>query len=133
MRGLPCNSRDEKRLISAFTALETGIVAEAKKGEAGGRELNLLVHQARIEIAPLTTYRLKRESTMINVRKLKASYIIDKQGKRTSVILPMKEFEELLEDIEDLATIAERREEPTISHEDLIAELRKNGFQRVTP
>jgi ribonuclease VapC len=45
---------DSKRLISAFTALETGIVIEAKKGEAGGRELDLLLHQAKIELVPLT-------------------------------------------------------------------------------
>jgi ribonuclease VapC len=33
---------DPKKLISSFNALETGIVVEAKKGEAGGRELDLL-------------------------------------------------------------------------------------------
>jgi ribonuclease VapC len=45
---------DPKRLISAFTALEVGIVIEAKKGEPAGRELDLLFHRARIEIVPLT-------------------------------------------------------------------------------
>jgi ribonuclease VapC len=45
---------DPKRLISTFTALETAIVIEAKKGESGGRELDLLLHQARIEIVPMT-------------------------------------------------------------------------------
>lgn len=45
---------DPKRLISSFTALETGIVIEAKKGEAGGRELDLLLHHARIAIVPMT-------------------------------------------------------------------------------
>ncbi len=33
------------------------------------------------------------------------------------IILTMKEFEELIEDIEDLAVIAERRNEPVIPHE----------------
>ena len=38
---------DPKKLISVFNALETSIVVEAKKGEAGGRELDLaLIHQA---------------------------------------------------------------------------------------
>jgi ribonuclease VapC len=45
---------DPKRLVSTFTALETAIVIESKKGEIGGRELDLLLHQARIEIAPMT-------------------------------------------------------------------------------
>jgi ribonuclease VapC len=44
---------DPKKLISAFNALETGIVLEAKKGEASGRELDLLLHRARIEIVSM--------------------------------------------------------------------------------
>lgn len=42
-----------KRLVSAFTALETSIVIESKKGEPGARELDLLLHKSRIEIAPI--------------------------------------------------------------------------------
>lgn len=45
---------DPKRLISAFTAIETAIVIEAKKGESGGRELDLLLHRARIGVVPVT-------------------------------------------------------------------------------
>jgi ribonuclease VapC len=41
---------ESRKLISAFNALETAIVVEAKKGEAGGRELDLLLHRAQIEI-----------------------------------------------------------------------------------
>ncbi len=44
---------DPKKLISAFNALESGIVVEARKGEAGGRELDLLLHHARIEIVAI--------------------------------------------------------------------------------
>jgi len=43
-----------KRYISAFSLLETGIVIEAKKGESGGRELDLLLHRAGIEVVSLT-------------------------------------------------------------------------------
>ena len=39
----------KRRLISAYNLLETAIVIEAKKGEAGGIELDLLLHRARIE------------------------------------------------------------------------------------
>jgi ribonuclease VapC len=45
---------DARRLLSAASALETGIVIEARKGSAGGRELDLLLHRARIEVVPLT-------------------------------------------------------------------------------
>jgi len=59
---------------------------------------------------------------------LHPQYVINERGEKTSVILPISEFEEFLEDIEDLATMAERRNEPTVSHEDLIAELKKDGL-----
>lgn len=44
---------ESKKLICAFNALETGIVVEARKGEAGGRELDLLMHRAQIEIVAM--------------------------------------------------------------------------------
>ena len=44
---------DPKRLISAFNLLETAIVIEARKGEAGGVELDLLLHRAGIEIVAI--------------------------------------------------------------------------------
>ena len=54
-------------------------------------------------------------------------YVIDKSGIRTAVILPIAEFEELLEDLDDLSAVAERRDEPTVSHEDFVAELKRDG------
>jgi len=45
---------ESRKLISAFNDLETGIVVEARKGEAGGRELDLLLHRAQIEIVAMT-------------------------------------------------------------------------------
>ncbi len=44
---------ESRKLISVFNALESGIVVEARKGEAGGRELDLLMHRARIEIVAM--------------------------------------------------------------------------------
>ena len=49
----------EKRLISAFTALECGIVIEAKKGELGGRELDLLFHKLNITIVNMDSKQYK--------------------------------------------------------------------------
>ena len=46
-------ANDPKRLISAFSALEVSIVIEAKKGEAGGRELDLLLHRSQVEIVAM--------------------------------------------------------------------------------
>ena len=44
---------DVTRLVSAATLLEAALVIEARKGEAGGRELDLLVHKAEIHVVPV--------------------------------------------------------------------------------
>ncbi|MGE4426987.1 MAG: type II toxin-antitoxin system VapC family toxin [Solirubrobacteraceae bacterium] len=40
------------RVMSAATLVEAGIVIEARLGEAGGRELDLLLHRADVEVLP---------------------------------------------------------------------------------
>ena len=45
---------DPVRLLSAASCLETAMVVEARMGEPGGRELDLLVHKARIEVVGVT-------------------------------------------------------------------------------
>lgn len=42
-------------------------------------------------------------------------YVVDPNGKRTAVILSVKRYQELMEDLHDLAVVAERRKERTIS------------------
>ena len=49
-----------KLLISAYTALECGIIIEAKKGEPGGRELDLLFHKLDITIVNMDTKQYER-------------------------------------------------------------------------
>jgi ribonuclease VapC len=44
---------DTTRLVSAATLLETALVIEARKGEMGGRELDLLIHKAEVVIVPV--------------------------------------------------------------------------------
>lgn len=43
----------ETRLLSAATLLETGIVLEARNGEAAGREFDLFVVRADLKIIPV--------------------------------------------------------------------------------
>ena len=45
---------DSRRLACAFSVLESGIVVEARKGDSGGRELDLLLHRIDLEAVPLT-------------------------------------------------------------------------------
>lgn len=60
--------------------------------------------------------------------KFQEQYIVDEKGRKTAVIIPVEEYEELLEDIHDLAIIAERRDEPTITFEELKEKLKKDGL-----
>ena len=61
-------------------------------------------------------------------RKFQERYIIDEKGEKTAVVLPVEEYEELLEDLHDLAIIAERRDEPTIAFEELKKRLSEDGL-----
>jgi hypothetical protein len=65
---------------------------------------------------------------MVDLKQIAVQYVTNQSGEKTAVILPITEFQELIEDLEDLAAVAERREEPTISHEDLIVELKRDGL-----
>jgi PHD/YefM family antitoxin component YafN of YafNO toxin-antitoxin module len=62
------------------------------------------------------------------VAKLREQYVIDEKGQKTAVIIPFEDYEQLLEDIHDLAIIAERRDEPTIAFEELKKKLKKDGL-----
>lgn len=42
----------QRRLLSAVSLVETALVIESRVGEAGGRELDLFIHRAGIEVAP---------------------------------------------------------------------------------
>lgn len=45
---------DPKRLMSAFSLLECSLVIEGRKGEPGGRELDLLLHRLQVEIVSMS-------------------------------------------------------------------------------
>jgi len=55
-------------------------------------------------------------------------YLTDESGHKTAVILPMADYEQLLEDISDLAAVADRHEEPTVPHDQFLQELKKDGI-----
>ena len=55
-------------------------------------------------------------------------YVTNKSGRKTAVMLSLPDYERLMEDMEDLAAIADRRKEPTISHEKFLRELKRDGI-----
>ncbi|NCD43058.1 MAG: hypothetical protein EOL88_13360 [Bacteroidia bacterium] len=65
---------------------------------------------------------------MTTVATLHPKYVINSTGHQTAVILPIEEYNGLLEDLDDLAVIAERANEPTISHEQVVKELKSDGY-----
>ncbi len=66
--------------------------------------------------------------TVFMKAKTKEQFVVDKGGRRKAVILPMEEYEELLEDIHDLAVAAERRDEETVSTQELRKRLKARGL-----
>lgn len=60
--------------------------------------------------------------------KIESYYLVNEEGQKIAVVIPVEEYEELLEDLHDLAIIAERRCEPTVPFEELRNRLRNDGF-----
>jgi hypothetical protein len=60
----------------------------------------------------------------------KEQFVIDVQGRKTGVILSLQRYQQLLEDLHDLAVVAERRAEKTISLEEMKQRLQQNGLVR---
>ncbi len=58
----------------------------------------------------------------------KTQFLVDEKGKKTAVLLSMDEWEELMEDLHDLAIIAERRDEPSMDFEELKKRLKADGL-----
>lgn len=65
---------------------------------------------------------------MLNVADIHAEYVTDIHGVKKSVILPLTDFYAILEDLEDLAAVAERKDEPTITHEQVVQDLKQHGL-----
>jgi hypothetical protein len=54
-------------------------------------------------------------------------FIVDTRGKKTGLILPLKRYQKLMEDLHDLAVVAERRAEDPISLEEMKRLLKRDG------
>ena len=60
--------------------------------------------------------------------QLRPEFIVDAKGRKKAVVIPFDTYEKLMEDLADLAVAAERREERTVSHEQLLKELKDDGI-----
>ncbi len=59
---------------------------------------------------------------------IQEQFVVDAKGKKTSVILPLKLYQKLMEDLHDLAVVAERRAEEPISLEEMKRRLKEDGL-----
>ncbi len=59
---------------------------------------------------------------------MQEQYVVDPKGKKTGVILSLKRYQQLMEDLHDLAVVAERRDEEPISMEAMKRRLKDNGL-----
>ncbi|TLD71068.1 hypothetical protein FEM03_09145 [Phragmitibacter flavus] len=55
-------------------------------------------------------------------------FLTDEQGHKVAVVIPIAEYEHLLEDVADLAAVAERRDEERISLHSLKQQLIQDGL-----
>lgn len=58
----------------------------------------------------------------------KETYITDDKGRKRAVILDIKLYQEILEDLEDLRLLAERRDEATSSLQEVEKRLKAHGL-----
>lgn len=55
-------------------------------------------------------------------------FLTDQTGAKVAVVLPVGEFEELMEDVSDLAAVAERRDEERVSLAEVKRRLISDGI-----
>jgi hypothetical protein len=55
-------------------------------------------------------------------------FIIDTKGRKTGIILSLTRYQKLMEDLHDLAVVAERRAERPVSLQEMKRRLKKDGI-----
>ena len=66
----------------------------------------------------------KRGLTLMSVVE---KFVVDSKGRKTGVVLSLKRYRKLVEDLHDLAVVAERRSESTISFGEMKRRLKRDG------
>jgi hypothetical protein len=65
------------------------------------------------------------DKEMTAVRK---RFVVGPKGKKTGVVLSLRRYQRLLEDLRDLAIVAERREEEPVSLDEVKRRLKRDGL-----
>ena len=59
---------------------------------------------------------------------MNTQFLTDASGGKVAVVIPISEYEDLMEDVEDLASVAERRDDERVSLEDVKNRLIADGL-----
>ncbi len=62
------------------------------------------------------------------MKSSREEFVVDEDGRKKGVILPVERYEQLLEDLHDLAVVAERRKETPITLEAMKRRLKAHGL-----
>jgi PHD/YefM family antitoxin component YafN of YafNO toxin-antitoxin module len=65
---------------------------------------------------------------MAKATAIHPQFVVDSTGRQTAVLISIEEYNSLLEDLDDLATMTERLSEKTISHDQVVKELKADGY-----
>jgi hypothetical protein len=68
-----------------------------------------------------------RDTRSTQTMAVQEQFVVDAKGKKTGVILSLKQYEKLLEDLHDLAVVAERRAEKPLSLDEMKRRLKNDG------
>jgi hypothetical protein len=58
---------------------------------------------------------------------VRAQYVTNPKGDRKAVIIPIARYKQMLEDMHDLAVVAERRDEKAVSLTEMKRRLKRDG------
>lgn len=73
-------------------------------------------------------YEIEDVEDTIPTSAVSEQYVVDRDGKRVGVILPFEQYQQMKEDLHDLAVVAERRDEAPISLEEMKRRLAEDGL-----
>jgi hypothetical protein len=59
---------------------------------------------------------------------MSTQFVVDEKGEKVAAVIPIEEYYELMEDLEDLVEISKRRNEETIPYDVMKKEMIANGL-----
>lgn len=63
-----------------------------------------------------------------NIMAVNEQFVVNAKGKKTGVFLPFGRYQKLMEDLHDLTVVAERRNEESVSLDEMKRRLKEDGL-----